>query len=228
MESHNKGDRRPEGAFPRLVGDDKKPSLEDLSERMRLDREEIERIGRLASSVERDQAKLGKEFDAMVTDGGLARRASQSWIAKLWWLGTAALFFGVLGFGIGMNAMSKATTAKTEVAMVKTDLVGFRKEIKAKFDTTTAELEAVKGQIKVVGLNADLNLAGLEKKIGLVNDQQEVRISDNSTNLMSKANLDNVKDVAGRIRRTNKKMSKLEEQIMELKAQLQAQLPKTM
>lgn len=227
MESH-KGDRRSEGAFPRLVDGNTKPSVEDLAERSDLDRREIDRIGNLANSIEREQAKLGKELDAMVTDGGLSRNALKSSITKLWWLGFGALLIGVMGFGIGMNAVSKSAAAKSEVSLIKTDLVVFRKETKAKFDNNESDLKKIREEIKVVGLNADRNLVGLEEKIRVVNDQQDGRINDASTNLMSKANLDNVKDVAGRIRRTNKKMTKLEEQILELKAQLQAQLPKTM
>lgn len=215
---------------------------QDLMAALKVERKELDRVSKLASDLERDAEKASKEQE--IWRAGLARTTKKTndiyatTFLKVKVLGVVALVLGVFALGMTLSSSSDVATAKSEAASAKAGLVDFKKEVAKtnKSFVTKTEMEEVRAQIKVIGLKADRSVVDrMGEELKTVNNEQDGRIKDIATAIMGKADtadLKNVRSAVNQVRSTNKKMgtkmTKLEEQIQELKIQLQAVQPKTM
>lgn len=224
-----------------------KPSVDDLVARLNVERQEVDRIGALVDAVEREQAKSVKHFES--TLGGQARLWKKGFDAherSIFWvklLGVVGLVLVGIVLVLNLSSSSDISTAKSEAISAKTTVAEFKKatqgevvKIKKRLDANKLDMDQLKDQIKVVGLKADKSVVTrMGEELKEANIEQDGRIQDIATAIMGKADIADLKSVrsaVAQVRRANgkvnTKMTRLEAQVLELKAQLQAQQPKTM
>lgn len=217
-------------------------TTQDLLAALKIERKELDRVGTIASNLAKDVEKGFNQQE--LWKAGLARTTKKTndiyatTFLKVKVLGVAALVIGVIALGMNLSSSSDVSTAKSEAASAKSGLADFKKEVAKTNKTfvTKTEMEEVRAQIKVVGLKADRSVVDrMGEELKKANNEQDSQIKDIATAIMGKADtadLKNVRSAVNQVRNTNKKMgskmTKLEEQILDLQGKLQAMQPKTM
>ncbi len=200
----------------RLATKLKDPSIKDLVEALDAERLHTDRLTTRVGDLERDQLTDSKYFNNNVSEVArpIAARAVELLNAKMVRL---MLFLGLALLLVVVIGAWSYKTMRSQVVQVQSDLL--TKADKAQVDRVKEllHMKADRNQLNAIKLKADQSVVErLSQELRDKDGGHEDRISNLATDLMSKANKDDVLKLDARLRQTRFKVRSLEQRVKEL------------
>lgn len=202
----------------RRLAEKKDPTPKDFLEALNAERTQVDRLTVAMADAERDKLKDNKHFGANVSEvaNPLIAAAIQT---SYWKIFGVAVVVGLVLLALAMVGVWSHQALQSRVSRVEYGLT--TKADQAQVDKLATQLatKAEKSELKAIEAKADRSVVErLSQELKDKDGAHDARLNDLATDLMSKANQDQVEKLSARLRSTRSKVRSLEQRMKEISA----------
>ncbi|GEM_PF-5804862 len=202
----------------RRLTEKKDPTVKDVLEVLNAERVQTDRLVVQIADLERDKLKDSKHFGANVSEVVAPLISKAIWTSYRKIFGVVVLASLALVI-VAMVGVWSHQALQLRVSRVESGLT--TKANQAQVDKIVAQLtdKADKSELKVIEAKADRSVVErLTQELNSKDSVHDGRLNDLATDLMSKANKEDVDKLSARLRSTRSKVRSLEQRMKELVA----------
>ncbi len=200
----------------RRLAEKKDPTTKDFLEALNAERTQVDRLTVQMANVERDKLKDNKHFGANVSEvaNPLIAAAIQTSYRKIFGI---TVMVGLVLLAVAMIGVWSHQALQSRVSRVEYGLT--IKADQAQVDKIVVQLttKTDKSELKAIEAKADRSVVDrLSQELKDKDGVHDGRLNDLATDLMSKANQEQVDKLSARLRTTRSKVRSLEQRMKEL------------
>ncbi len=209
----------------RRLAEKKNPTVKDALEALSVERAQTDQLTIRVADLENDKLKDNKHFGANVSEVAkpLIATAVQTSYRKIW---SVAVVAGLVLLAVVTVGVWSHQALKSRVSLVEYGLTA--KADQAQVDKIVSQLttKADKSELKAIEAKADRSVVErLSQELKEKDGAHDARLNDLATDLMSKANQEEVEKLSARLRSTRSKIRSLEQRMKEFSTSVPAPAP---